>query len=195
MLEILTRGRLMIPSFKESKSVWKKRCLEAPSVVFEEMEVEVPELPSAPQSSTNLMNTENAAMDLPLLNEEEEFDLLKEILFEEMEDFDNEERSKEESKESNIMSSLLVAMTDLQKLITKQNQLLTSLNTGLRTNTIITDELVSCLTNIERRERDQRLSASSYRKRTNFGQRNNRASPRRIGTVLEICNKVLKNKI
>lgn len=75
------------------------------------MEVEVPELPSAPQSSTNLMNTENAAMDLPLLNEEEEFDLLKEILSEEMEDFDNEERGKGESKESNIMSSLLVAMT------------------------------------------------------------------------------------
>lgn len=57
------------------------------------------------------MNTENAAMDLPLLNEEEEFDLLKEILSEEMEDFDNEERGKGESKESNIMSSLLVAMT------------------------------------------------------------------------------------
>lgn len=37
------------------------------------------------------------------------------------------------------MSSLLVAMTDLQKLMTEQNQLLTSLNTGLRKNTIITD--------------------------------------------------------
>lgn len=82
-----------------------------------------------------------------------------------MEDFDNEERGKEESKESNIMSSLLVAMTDLQKLMTKQNQLLTSLNTGLRKNTIITDELVSCLTNVERRERDQRLLASSYKEK------------------------------
>lgn len=37
------------------------------------------------------------------------------------------------------MSSLLVAMTDLQKLMTEQNQLLTSLNTGLRKNTFITE--------------------------------------------------------
>lgn len=156
---------------------------------LEEMEVRVPELPSAPHNSTNLMKTENAALDLPLLNEEEECDLLKELLSEDMEEFDKEEMSKEESKESNVMSSLLVAMTDLQKLMTEQNQLLTSLNTGLRKNTIITDELVSCLRIVERRERDQRLSASSYRRRTNFGQRNNRASPRRPRVKSKVIRK------
>lgn len=120
------------------------------------MEVDVPVLPNAPHDSSNLMKTENAAQNLLLLNEEEELDLLKEILSK-----DKEEGGKEENKETNIMSCLLVAMTDLQKLIIEQNQLLTSLNTGLRKNTIITDKLVSCLRNVERRERDQRLSASS----------------------------------
>lgn len=73
-----------------------------------------------------------------------------------MEEFDKKEENREENKETNIMSSLLVAMTYLQKLMTKQNQLLTSLNTGLR-NTIITDELVFCQRNTERRERDQKF--------------------------------------
>lgn len=65
-------------------------------------------------------------MDLPLLNEEEEYDLLKEILSEDtiMEEIDKEE-TKEEYKD-NIMSSLLVALTDLHKLMIEQNQLLTS---------------------------------------------------------------------
>lgn len=100
-------------------------------------------------------------MDLPLLNEEEEFDLLEEILSEGtiMEEIDKEE-TKEEYKD-NIMSSLSVALTDLHKLMIEQNQLLTSLNTGLRKNTIIADELVTCLRNAKRRERDQRLSTSS----------------------------------
>lgn len=82
-----------------------------------------------------------------------------------MEEFDKKEENREENKETNIMSSLLVAMTDLQKLMTEQNQLLTSLNTGLGKNTIITDELVFCQRNTERMERDQNLSASSYRAR------------------------------
>lgn len=71
-------------------------------------------------------------MDLPLLNEEEEFDLLEEILSEDtiMKEIDKEE-TKEEYKD-NIMSSLSVALTDLHKLMIEQNQLLTSLNTGLR---------------------------------------------------------------
>lgn len=94
-----------------------------------------------------------------------------------MEEFSKKEENREENKETNIMSSLLVAMTYLQKLMTKQNQLLTSLNTGLR-NTIITDELVFCQRNTERRERDQNLSASSYRRMIHFGHRNRRASPR-----------------
>lgn len=83
-------------------------------------------------------------MDLPLLNEEEEFDLLEEILSEGtiMEEIDKEE-TKEENK-YNIMSSLLVAWTDLHKLMIEQNQLLTSLNTGLRKNTIIADLLKKC---------------------------------------------------
>lgn len=125
------------------------------------MEVDVPVLPNAPHDSSNLMKTENAAQNLLLLNEEEELDLLKEILSKDMEEFDKEEGGKEENKETNIMSCLLVAMTDLQKLMIEQNQLLTSLNTGLRKNTIITDKLVFCLRNVEKRERDQRLSASS----------------------------------
>lgn len=45
------------------------------------------------------MNAENAAMDLPLLNEEEEFDLLKGILSGDMEEFD-EDGSKEENKDN-----------------------------------------------------------------------------------------------
>lgn len=96
-----------------------------------------------------------------------------------MEEFNKKEENREENKETNIMSSLLVAMTDLQKLMTEQNQLLTSLNTGLRKNTIITDELVFCQRNTERRERDQHLSASRYRRMINFEHRNRRASPRR----------------
>lgn len=103
---------------------------------------------------------------------------MREILSEDMEEF-NKKENREENKETNIMSSLLVAMTDLQKLMTEQNQLLTSLNTGLRKNTIITDELVFCQRNTERRERDQNLSASSYRRMINFEHRNRRASPRR----------------
>lgn len=99
------------------------------------MEVDVPVLPNAPHDSSNLMKTENAAQNLLLLNEEEELDLLKEILSKDMEEFDKEEGGKEENKETNIMSCLLVAMTDLQKLMIEQNQLLTSLNTGLRKNT------------------------------------------------------------
>lgn len=82
------------------------------------------------------MNTENTVLDLPLLSEEKKCDLLREILSEDMEEFDIKEENREENKETNIMSSLLVAMTYLQKLMTEQNQLLTSLNTGLR-NTII----------------------------------------------------------
>lgn len=123
-------------------------------------------------------------MDLPLLNEEEEFDLLKEVLSEDtiMEEIDKEE-TKEEYKD-NIMSSLLVALTDLHKLMIEQNQLLTSLNTGLRKNTIIADELVTCLRNAERRERDQ-----SYRRRTNFGYRPNRASPRRPAVKSKVVKK------
>lgn len=128
-------------------------------------------------------------MDLLLLNEEEEFDLLKEILSEDtiMEEIDKE-GTKEEYKD-NIMSSLLVALMDLHKLMIEQNQLLTSLNIGLRKNTIIADELVTCLRNAERRERDQRLSTSSYRRRTNFGYRPNRASPRRPAVKSKVVKK------
>lgn len=128
-------------------------------------------------------------MDLPLLNEEEEFDLLEEILSEGtiMEEIDKEE-TKEENK-YNIMSSLLVAWTDLHKLMIEKNQLLTSLNTGLRKNTIIADELVTCLRNAERRERDQRLSTSSYRRRTYFGYRPNRASHRRPAVKSKVVKK------
>lgn len=71
-----------------------------------------------------------------------------------MEEFDKKEENREENKETNIMSSLLVVMTDLQKQMAEQNQLLTSLNTGLRKNTIITDELVFCQRNTERGESD-----------------------------------------
>lgn len=77
--------------------------------ICEEMEVEVPVLPSAPHDSSNQMNTENAVMDLPLLVWSIERDLS-----EDMEEFDNGEGNNEENKETNIMSSLLVAMTELQ---------------------------------------------------------------------------------
>lgn len=40
--------------------VRKERCLEAPSVVSDEMEVEVPVLRNAPHDGSNLMKTENA---------------------------------------------------------------------------------------------------------------------------------------
>lgn len=116
------------------------------------------------------------AQDLPLLNQEEEFDLLKDILdlIRVHEGFSKQEGSKEENREINIMRSLLVAMTE----------------TNDRTKPVA-DALeyraskehyyfrVSCLRNVKRRESDQGLSASSYRRRTKFGHRNNRASPRR----------------
>lgn len=81
------------------------------------------------------------AQDLPLLNQEEEFDLLKDILdlIRVHEGFSKQEGSKEENREINIMRSLLVAMTDLLKLMIEQNQSLTPLNTELRKNTIISE--------------------------------------------------------
>lgn len=115
---------------------------------------------------------------------------MREILSEDMEEFDKKEENREENKETNIMSSLLVVrLADLQKLMAEQNQLLTSLNTGLRKNTIITDELVFCQRNTERGERDQNLSASSYRRMINFGHRNRRASPKRPGVKLKVFKK------
>lgn len=82
----------------EGKSVLKERCLEAPSVVSDEMEVEVPVLRNAPHDGSNLMKTENAVQDLPLINEEEEFDLLKEILSKDMEELDKNEGKKRKIK-------------------------------------------------------------------------------------------------
>lgn len=60
---------------------------------------------------------ENVVMDFFLFNEEEEFDLLKEILLEDiiMEEIDKE-GIKEEYKD-NIMFSLLVVLMDLYKLM------------------------------------------------------------------------------
>lgn len=60
---------------------------------------------------------------------------------------------------------------------TERNQLLTSLNTGSKEH-IIKNELVSCPRNVERGGKNQSLSAIIYRRRTNFGHRNNWASPR-----------------
>lgn len=62
------------------------------------MEVEVPVLRNAPHDGSNLMKTENAVQDLNLINEEEEFDLLKEVLSKDMEELDKNEGKKRKIK-------------------------------------------------------------------------------------------------
>lgn len=62
------------------------------------MEVEVPVLRNAPHDGSNLMKTENAVQDLPLINEEEEFDLLKVIYSKDMEELDKNEGEKRKIK-------------------------------------------------------------------------------------------------
>lgn len=72
------------------------------------MEVEVPVLRNAPHDGSNLMKTENAVQDLPLINEEEEFDLLRVIYSKDMEELDKNEG---ENKETNIMSNFWMAIS------------------------------------------------------------------------------------
>lgn len=159
----------------ESKSVLKERCLEAPSVVSDEMEVEVPVLRNAPHDGSNLMKTENAVQDLPLINEEEEFDLLKEILSKDMEELDKNEGKKRKIKKP---TSCPVFGWPFHGRNYRTKPVVDILEHGISKEHIIKDELISCLRNVERGEKNQRLSATIYRRRTNFGHRNNRASPR-----------------
>lgn len=159
----------------ESQSVLKERCLEAPSVVSDEMEVEVPVLRNAPHDGSNLMKTENAVQDLNLINEEEEFDLLKEILSKDMEELDKNEGKKRKIKKP---TSCPVFGWPFHGRNYRTKPVVDILEHGISKEHIIKDELVSCLRNVERGEKNQRLSATIYRRRTNFGHRNNWASPR-----------------
>lgn len=85
----------------ESKSVWKERCLEAPSVVSDEMEP-VPVLRNAPHDGSNLMKTENAGGRVWFIERD---------LIQGHGGIRQEWREKEENKETNIMSSFWVAIT------------------------------------------------------------------------------------
>lgn len=159
----------------ESKSVLEERCLEAPSVVSDEMEVEVPVLRNAPHDGSNLMKTENAVQDLPLINEEEEFDLLKEICSKDMEELDKNEGKKRKIKKP---TSCPIFGWPFHGRNYRTKPVVDILEHWISKEHVIKDELVSCLRNVERGEKNQRLSATIYRRRTNFGHWNNRASPR-----------------
>lgn len=57
------------------------------------------------------MKTENAVQDLPLINEEEEFDLLKEILSKDMEELDKNEGKKRKIKKPTSCPVFWVAIS------------------------------------------------------------------------------------
>lgn len=64
-----------------------------------------------PTRGSNLMKTENAVQDLPLINEEEEFDLLKEILSKDMEELDKNEGKKRKIKKPTSCPVFWVAIS------------------------------------------------------------------------------------
>lgn len=173
MYEILTRGRLMTSSIDEvvvrklpvaeSKSVWKERCLEAPFVVSDEMEVEVPVLRNAPHDGSNLMKTENAGGRVWFIERD---------LIQGHGGIRQEWREKEENKETNIMSSFWVAIT-WQK---QQNE--TSCWHPWTRDFKRTHHQRRTSFLPKKCRKSQSLSAIIYRRRTNFGHRNNWASPR-----------------
>lgn len=101
---------------------------------------------------------------LPETTEEEEDDLLAGILRDESiqaaEEFPEEE--VQVTAGAGILSQILQCMQDIRKEAIQTNQLLTVLNTGIRKNTMMMDELASSIRAQERRIRDQRERASPY---------------------------------
>lgn len=107
--------------------------------------------------------------------QEEEFDLLKEILFKDMEELDKNKGKKRKIKKP---TSCRVFGWPLHGKNNRTKPVVDILEHRISKEHIIKDELVSCLRNVERGGKNQRLSAIIYRRRTNFGHRNNWASPR-----------------
>lgn len=109
------------------------------------MEVEVPVLRNAPHDGSNLMKTENAVQDLNLINGEEEFDLLKEILSKDMEELDKNEGKKRKIKK---LTSCPVFGWPLHGRNNRTKPVVDILEHGISKEHIIKDELVSCFRNV-----------------------------------------------
>lgn len=107
--------------------------------------------------------------------QEEEYDLLKEISSKDMEELDKNEGKKRKIKKP---TSCPVFGWPFHGRNYRTKPVVDILEHGISKEHIIKDELVSCLRNVERGGKNQSLSAIIYRRRTNFGHRNSRASPR-----------------